>query len=115
METAGTRGHLPTTINGPSIEHVTVIIVNWNAVATLRACLRALFASEGADPPQVIVVDNASTDGSLAGLTSTYPAPEIIRNAENVGFARAARSTPWGCWSERGSWAAWCYGPCKRS
>ena len=63
--------------------------MNWNAGATLRACLTALFASEGGDPPQVIVVDNASTDGSLAGLTSTYPALEIVRNAENVGFARA--------------------------
>ena len=64
--------------------------MNWNAGATLRACLAALFASEGGDPPQVILVDNASTDGSLAGLTSTYPALEVIRNAKNLGFARAA-------------------------
>ena len=49
------------------IEHVSVVIVNWNAGATLRACLAALFASEGGDPPQVILVDNASTDGSLRG------------------------------------------------
>jgi hypothetical protein len=63
--------------------------VNWNAGATLRACLTALFASEGGGPPQVIPVDNASTDGSLAGLVSTYPALEIIQNAKNVGFARA--------------------------
>ena len=63
--------------------------MNWNAGAALRACLAALFASDGVDPRQLIVVDNASTDGSLCGLTSTSPALEIIQNSANVGFARA--------------------------
>ena len=63
--------------------------MNWNAGATLRACLTALSASEGGEPSQVILVDNASTDGSLAGLTSAYPVLEVIQNAKNVGFARA--------------------------
>ena len=87
--TRGCSRPWPTTIDGAPIEHVSVVIVNWNAGATLRACLAALSASEGGDPPQVILVDNASTDGSLAGLTSAYPALEIIQNAKNVGFARA--------------------------
>ncbi len=69
-------------IDGPPIEHVSVIIVNWNAGAALRACLAALFGDESGDPPQVILVDNASTDGSLAGLTESYPTLEIIRNAQ---------------------------------
>ena len=68
--------------------------MNWNAGATLRACLTALFASEGGGPPQVILVDNASTDASLAGLTSAYPALEVIQNAKNVGFARGESGTP---------------------
>jgi GT2 family glycosyltransferase len=63
--------------------------VNWNAGATLRACLTTLFASEGGEPPQVILVDNASTDGSLAGVTSAFPMLEVIQNPKNVGFARA--------------------------
>jgi hypothetical protein len=70
------------------MEHVSVVIVNWNAGAALRACLTALFNSEGEDPHQVILVDNASTDGSQTGLASAYPTLEIIQNAQNVGFAR---------------------------
>jgi GT2 family glycosyltransferase len=71
------------------MEHVSVVIVNWNAGAALRACVAALCASEGREPEQVIVVDNASTDRSQTGMASVYPAVELIQNAENVGFARA--------------------------
>jgi GT2 family glycosyltransferase len=63
--------------------------VNWNAGAALRRCLDAVFASEGGDPYQVIVVDNVSTDGSLLGLASVHPAVEIIQNVRDVGYARA--------------------------
>jgi GT2 family glycosyltransferase len=66
-----------------------VVVVNWNAGSTLRGCFDALFASETEEPQQVILVDNASTDGSQVGLESAYPAVEIIQNARNVGFARA--------------------------
>jgi GT2 family glycosyltransferase len=71
------------------MEPVSVVIVNWNAGAALRACLAALFASDGGDPHQVVLVDNASTDGSQAGLASAYPGLELIQNARNIGFARA--------------------------
>jgi GT2 family glycosyltransferase len=66
-----------------------LIIVNWNAGAALHACLASVFGGEGADRDQVILVDNASTDGSQHGLTASYPALEVIQNARNVGFARA--------------------------
>jgi GT2 family glycosyltransferase len=75
--------------DGTLMKDVTVVIVNWNAGATLRACLSALFASVGDPPPQVILVDNASTDGSESGIASEYPALQVIQNATNVGFARA--------------------------
>ena len=71
------------------MERASLVIVNWNAGAALHACLAALFASDGAGRHQVILVDNASTDGSQHGLTSTYPALEVIQNGTNVGFARA--------------------------
>ena len=79
----------PTTTDGAQVEHVSVVIVNWNAGGTLHACLKALFASECAEPYQVILVDNASTDGSHTSLASAYPAVEVIYNTKNVGFARA--------------------------
>jgi N-acetylglucosaminyl-diphospho-decaprenol L-rhamnosyltransferase len=72
------------------MEQASVVIVNWNAGPALRACLGALLATEGGDPPQVTLVDNASTDGSQMALASAYPALETIQNARNVGFARAA-------------------------
>jgi GT2 family glycosyltransferase len=71
------------------MERASIVVVNWNAGTALRACLAAVFASDGADRDQVIVVDNASTDGSQSGLTATYPTLEIIQNPRNVGFARA--------------------------
>jgi hypothetical protein len=71
------------------MDDVSVVIVNWNAGATLGACLTALSASEGNHPHQVIVVDNASTDGSQSGLDTAYPAVEVIQNPTNIGFARA--------------------------
>jgi GT2 family glycosyltransferase len=76
--------------------------VNWNAGAALRRCLDAVFASEGGDPQQVIVVDNASTDGSLLGLASVHPAVEVIQNAGNVGYARAVNQ---GLRASRGQYA----------
>ena len=75
--------------DGALMKDVSVIIVNWNAAATLRACLRALFASEGDPPREVIVVDNASTDGSLSAIVAEYPDVHVIQNAVNVGFASA--------------------------
>jgi GT2 family glycosyltransferase len=67
------------------MEHFSVVIVNWNAGAVLRRCVDAVFGSEGGDPQQVILVDNASTDESLASLGQAYPTVEIVRNAANVG------------------------------
>lgn len=72
------------------MEPFSVVIVNWNAGAMLRTCLDAVFVSEGVEPQQVILVDNASTDGSMAGLASAYPGVDVTQNAKNVGFARAA-------------------------
>ena len=72
----------------PSLD---IVIVNWNAGDLLRRCLAALPAA--LDPSftlaRVVVVDNASTDGSLTGL-DTLPLPlTIVRNATNRGFGAA--------------------------
>ena len=65
----------------------TVIIVNWNTRELLLACLSTLAAHAPEAP--VIVVDNASADGSAEAVEVAYPQVRVIRNAENVGFARA--------------------------
>jgi GT2 family glycosyltransferase len=65
---------------------ISTIIVNYNAGAYLRACVDALLAC----PLEidVIVVDNASADDSLAALEG-LPGVQVIRNASNLGFAAA--------------------------
>ena len=67
---------------------VSVIIVNWNGWRFMPACLAALRAQTYTDF-EVIVVDNASTDGSVTALQRDYPWVHLIENQENVGFAVA--------------------------
>lgn len=66
-----------------------VVIVNWNAGDQLRDCLASLAASADAGNLRVVVVDNASTDGSAHALDQPGLALTVLRNEENLGFARA--------------------------
>lgn len=67
---------------------VTVCIANWNGARWLGDCLRSLRAA-GVPSTQVIVVDNASDDDSVAMLRDGFPEVELIVNQENTGYARA--------------------------
>jgi len=68
---------------------VSVCIVNWNCVDYLRACLDSLSEERQGVRLEVIVVDNASTDGAAEMVASEFPDVVLIRNSDNVGFARA--------------------------
>lgn len=68
---------------------LSVIIVNYNGERWLEQCLNSLSVQANALDYEVIVVDNASQDGSLAWLSAHAPDVRIIANADNVGFARA--------------------------
>ena len=67
---------------------VAVIIVNYNAGKHLGQCLAAL-AGQTRMPNRVLLIDNASTDGSLDGIETRLPQFEIIRLEKNTGFAAA--------------------------
>ena len=69
---------------------VDVVIVNWNSGAYLRECLAALDCSVNAERLNLIVVDNASTDGSTVGITVGRAKLQLIKNADNRGFAKAS-------------------------
>ena len=69
---------------------LSVIIVNWNAGRALDDCLASLFASKPVGALEVLLVDNASTDGSQARAARDYPGIKILQNAENRGFAPGA-------------------------
>jgi hypothetical protein len=69
---------------------IDVITVNYDAGESLLACVRSVLGSSV--PTRVWVVDNASTDGSVERLESELgdePRLTILRNPENLGFARA--------------------------
>ena len=65
------------------------IIVSWNAQAYLRQCLDSIKTESKGLDVEVIVVDNASSDGSPEMVQAEYPWVVLIRNDANVGFARA--------------------------
>jgi len=69
---------------------LSVIIVNWNGGDLLLSCLRSLREAIEGLPAEVWLVDNASSDGSAESAARELPTVRLIRNSENLGFARAA-------------------------
>lgn len=69
---------------------VSAVVVNWNGGSALVECLASLFASDdpGGGDLEVILVDNASTDGSQREAIAAFPQARLIQNDENEGFAR---------------------------
>jgi GT2 family glycosyltransferase len=67
---------------------VSVIVVSYNTRAELLRCLAAI-ARNVALPSEVVVVDNASRDGSAAAAREALPDARVIENPENVGFSKA--------------------------
>ena len=74
---------------GSLIYDIAVVIVSWNAKAFLKQCLASIAATKESLSVQVIVVDNASSDGSPEMVASDFPYAILIRNKDNYGFAKA--------------------------
>lgn len=68
---------------------VSVIIVSYNSFQLLNECLSSLFKFCTGTSNEVIVVDNASTEGNVESVINNYGKVEIIRNNKNLGFAAA--------------------------
>src|SRR5262249_33457505 len=68
---------------------VSVCIVNWNCKDVLRGCLQSLRDQRDDVRLEIYVVDNASADGTPAMVAREFPEVVLLRNADNVGFARA--------------------------
>ncbi|MBP9750447.1 MAG: glycosyltransferase family 2 protein [Candidatus Peribacteraceae bacterium] len=70
---------------------VSVILVNWNGKKWLERCLDSLLGQS--EPPlEIVLVDNASSDGSREWVQAFYPDVRLVEQAENVGFARAVNA-----------------------
>ena len=61
-----------------------IVIVNWNTRDLLRECLRSVQDSDPSVTRRVIVVDNASADGSADMVSAEFPAVEVIAMAAIV-------------------------------
>jgi len=68
---------------------VSIIIVNWNSVNYLEKCLESLIASENKTAFEVIVVDNASYDGSADLIKNRFKQVKFYQLEKNLGFAGA--------------------------
>jgi len=68
---------------------LSIIIVSWNTRELLAQALESAYDTVGDIACEVLVVDNGSTDGSAEMVETRFPQTQVLRNAENVGFARA--------------------------
>src|SRR4051794_4555094 len=68
---------------------VAVLLVSYNTKRHLEACLHSLLDAQVQLRQQVIVVDNASTDGSVEMIHRTFPTVDVITSKTNLGFGAA--------------------------
>jgi GT2 family glycosyltransferase len=85
-----------------AVPEITVVVVNYNGGDYLRGCLRSL-AQQTFTSFETIVVDNASTDGSLDRIVEAPPHLSILKQDTNLGFAVANNL---GARAGKGKWLA---------
>jgi GT2 family glycosyltransferase len=69
---------------------VSAVTVTWNSRDAIGGCLESLINDGSVG--EIILVDNASTDGTPDLVRNTFPSVKIIENSENLGFAQAANA-----------------------
>jgi GT2 family glycosyltransferase len=75
------------TLSSPSLADFAVAIISFNTVELLRACLNSVVMQS---PAEVIVIDNASSDGSAEMVRTEYPTAILKTNQTNLGYGAAA-------------------------
>jgi GT2 family glycosyltransferase len=66
---------------------LSIVIVSFNAAADLARCLESLHAAPPSTPHDIVVVDNASTDGGPALVRRRWPSVQVVEQRSNTGFA----------------------------
>ena len=67
---------------------ISVVIVGWNARRYLELCLESLAEALPRRSMEVLVVDNASTDGSAEKIETKFPWVKLLKSKENLGFSK---------------------------
>lgn len=70
------------------MKKLSIIIVNWNVRPLLADCLRSILAQVDLAETEILVVDSASTDGSVEMIRNDFPQIQLMAQSENVGFTR---------------------------
>lgn len=78
----------PLVTNGTKIR-ISIVIVSWNARKFLVECIQSISEQLCQSSGEIIVVDNASSDGSPEEVKRRFPAVRVIENEQNRGFATA--------------------------
>lgn len=68
---------------------LSIIIVSWNVKKVLIDCLGSIEENPASEPFEVLVVDNASSDGTVESVRNKFPEVVVIANSQNLGFAAA--------------------------
>lgn len=79
----------------PNEVALSITIVSWNTCEDLRLALQSIDQHRPQDSFEVLVVDNASTDGSAVMVQREFPWVRLIANKENVGFTRGHNQAVW--------------------
>src|ERR1700749_1039612 len=88
----------PTTTVRPDLS---VVVVNYNAGEYLERCVASVFSASSGVEVEVLVVDNASRDGSAVAAAQKEPRTRLIENPENRGLSAAWNQ---GARETSGSW-----------
>ncbi|HUE87781.1 MAG TPA: glycosyltransferase family 2 protein [Vicinamibacterales bacterium] len=70
-------------------DELTIVIVSFNVRPELDACLQSLVGHTAPYPTEIVVVDNASTDGTPQMVRARWPSVKLIEAGGNLGFSRA--------------------------
>ncbi len=68
---------------------LSIICVNWNSLTYLRECLVSIYKHTRGVSFEIIVVDNASSEGGVEELQQQFPSISVITSPDNIGFSRA--------------------------
>ena len=73
-------------------ERCSIVIPTWNASMLTERCLRSLKDHGVSDRAEIVVVDDGSTDDTVAGISTAFPETVLVRHDENRGFAAACNT-----------------------
>ena len=85
------------------MSRVSVVVLSWNTAELTLECLRSAQATfeRGEAEGELVVVENGSTDGSLESIERELPGAVLVKNAENLGYARGVNQ---GVEASSGDW-----------